>query len=362
MRIENLFIKNFRGIAECKVELNQGFNVLIGSNSSGKTSVIKALNWLLNPFMQPIINNSIPYGIQATSENSIIVEADFSFDAEDYVEMKSMLANNKSISAALPAKIPDELRFKYTKYGTVRKGNIANIQQNMVFSDLSNTAYQHLIGWAAQKAQSSTLIYFHGFEQSWDVNGFQNFIPTSQVNSININQPNQLILYIKSIILKLKDEEPENFNSFKEKILSSQSLIKEFDADFNIRTGRAEIWVKYSESDFKRPLENEGLGFQEYIYLLVLILLYPNKLIVMDEGLVHMHRELLRNFITSITDTNFQILMTSHVRELVQILDYSNLIYCSNKNGKIEVQNFSSIDDLKAVYTELGYLDESNLA
>jgi len=43
MHITNLKIRNFRAIENLELNLNEGLNVLIGENNSGKTSVIDLL-------------------------------------------------------------------------------------------------------------------------------------------------------------------------------------------------------------------------------------------------------------------------------------------------------------------------------
>ena len=44
MRIDTLHIRNFRGFAEAQFEFNPQFNLLVGENASGKTSVLDALS------------------------------------------------------------------------------------------------------------------------------------------------------------------------------------------------------------------------------------------------------------------------------------------------------------------------------
>ena len=44
MRLEQVVIRNFKGIEECTIELNAGFNLLIGDNGYGKTSILEAVS------------------------------------------------------------------------------------------------------------------------------------------------------------------------------------------------------------------------------------------------------------------------------------------------------------------------------
>lgn len=51
MKLKQVTIKNFKGIEECSIELEPGFNLLIGDNGYGKTSVLEALSVGLGGFL-----------------------------------------------------------------------------------------------------------------------------------------------------------------------------------------------------------------------------------------------------------------------------------------------------------------------
>lgn len=43
MRIDHLTLTNFKGFASTEIELNSGFNLFVGDNATGKTSILDAL-------------------------------------------------------------------------------------------------------------------------------------------------------------------------------------------------------------------------------------------------------------------------------------------------------------------------------
>lgn len=51
MRIDKLTVKNFRGFAEQSFEFNKQFNILIGDNATGKTSILDALSIAMGSFL-----------------------------------------------------------------------------------------------------------------------------------------------------------------------------------------------------------------------------------------------------------------------------------------------------------------------
>jgi putative ATP-dependent endonuclease of OLD family len=46
--LKNLSIKNFKCIKEASIDLNEGVNILIGENNSGKTAILDALRICLS--------------------------------------------------------------------------------------------------------------------------------------------------------------------------------------------------------------------------------------------------------------------------------------------------------------------------
>ncbi len=52
MHIINLKINNFRGIKEAILDFEPGLNFLIGANNIGKSTILIAINYLLNPYIQ----------------------------------------------------------------------------------------------------------------------------------------------------------------------------------------------------------------------------------------------------------------------------------------------------------------------
>ena len=46
--ISKISIKNFKKFEECEFEFNQSLNVIIGENAAGKSSILQAINIVLN--------------------------------------------------------------------------------------------------------------------------------------------------------------------------------------------------------------------------------------------------------------------------------------------------------------------------
>ena len=54
MFLKQVEIENFKGHVNCKLKLTSGFNLLIGDNGMGKTSILEAISVALGAFIAGI--------------------------------------------------------------------------------------------------------------------------------------------------------------------------------------------------------------------------------------------------------------------------------------------------------------------
>lgn len=73
MRIDKLHIQNYRGFKEVTFQLNPHFNVFIGDNGAGKTSVLDACKIMMSGFLQGI-NKYARYSIDDKSIRRVLLE------------------------------------------------------------------------------------------------------------------------------------------------------------------------------------------------------------------------------------------------------------------------------------------------
>src|SRR3989304_6565088 len=52
MYIKNIIISNFRSLNSAKISLQPGLNILIGPNNVGKSTILSAIDLVLNPNLQ----------------------------------------------------------------------------------------------------------------------------------------------------------------------------------------------------------------------------------------------------------------------------------------------------------------------
>lgn len=72
MKLQSITISNFKAIARAELELHPSFNVLVGANGSGKSSVLQALHWMLQSARNPVVAPGPPGKASTLSEKDAI--------------------------------------------------------------------------------------------------------------------------------------------------------------------------------------------------------------------------------------------------------------------------------------------------
>jgi len=152
-----------------------------------------------------------------------------------------------------------------------------------------------------------------------------------------------------------KQRDISDFNKIKNEVLNAYTEMSDFDVEFDVRRAQIQIYFKASGSDIKIPLENEGKGIKEFFYLLLTLKNFTDLVILKDEALTHLHKSLLNDFISAIGDLKYQMITTSHIKELINALNFGNIIVCRKLDNKATVTNLTQNDDMDKVLEELGY-------
>lgn len=82
MKIKQLYLKNFRGYSECIIPFNSDFNVIIGKNDIGKSTILEALEIFFNNEVTPISVEDL--NVKAT-EKSITIGVSFEVDVDEEI-------------------------------------------------------------------------------------------------------------------------------------------------------------------------------------------------------------------------------------------------------------------------------------
>ena len=157
------------------------------------------------------------------------------------------------------------------------------------------------------------------------------------------------------MLYDIKQESSEEFNAIKKEILTAYAEISDMDIEYDPKRAQVQIYFKRPDSNIKIPLESEGWGIREFFYLLLTLRNFSDMVILKDEALTHMHKSLLHDFLIAINDLEYQMITTSHIKELIKTLDFSNIVICRKCNSIATVKNLMQVDEIDTLLDELGY-------
>jgi predicted ATP-binding protein involved in virulence len=165
MRIDRLKIQNFKGFESFEIDLDPHFNLLVGDNASGKTSVLDALSILLDSWVLGIKGNEKGGGI--SSKQAHLVE--------------TVHADSFSFAPRFPVRIEAEglvmgENLSWARERVGEEGNTKYVDAKRVY----NLAKEALRKVTDQEDVSLPLICSYGTERRWYETAHRTKHPTGE--------------------------------------------------------------------------------------------------------------------------------------------------------------------------------------
>ena len=355
MFLKRLKLKNYRLFSDVDISFQRGMNVLIGKNSTGKSTVLEAVNFLLNNNNANIpADEIIPYDKRDQQTVQSRVDGFFEMSDIEKDNICSILTNDNDIEQIKNSHI--EIYFSKIIYKSGRTVRVnPNVQVNGNSISRNTNLLTKVINLLLPKLQTSNVLKINDIE----MNDLLPMRPLNELANLVSQQSAYLNQYLRNTLYDIKQSSIDEFNKIKNEIMKAYTEISDMDVEFDAKRAQVQIYFKTISNDVKIPLESEGWGIREFFYLLLTLRNYPDTIILKDEALTHLHKALLNDFIISIDGLEYQMLTTSHIKELIRSLDFGNLIICRKCDGVTTVKNLMESDEINKVFDELGYSIES---
>ena len=366
MHLKRLRLKNYRLFEEIDVTFQKGMNVLIGKNNTGKSVILEAIDLLHSVANDSVLfEEIIPYDLRGMKSIMSSIEGSFVMTDSEKENICSILENTDYKDLVRNS----HLEIIYTKH-IIKSGEAPvavtpqfTSNKNGVSKD--NELFNQVLGFLLPKFQSGNSLKIidaesYGAEPSLLSTGQLSQIFQSKTLLPNLPWlPSQVYLnqYLRSKLYEVKQANSGEFGKIKNDMLKAYSKTEDMDIEFNSNIGQIQVYFKKEGSNCKRPLEGESRGIREFFYLLLTLHKFPDSVIFEDEAFTHLHKALLNEFILAIEGLKYQMITTSHIKELIDSLDCANVIVCrkENENGKATAKNLMSLEDRVKALAELGY-------
>ncbi len=313
--IKKVHLKGFKSIKDLEVTLNNGLNIIIGPNGSGKTNFVDFLSALLKlnsiiksnqPYFSSIIFQSekIEFKVEKVYEKKLRTE---DFEGEDEVKVTYLVENDDEfsnglifskkyklkISRLLPLKIPFTTPKEFESYMLSELGQL-------YVEKTSNTIVENIL----------TTIFENDFID-FAINFLENNSSFSEPDVINV--------------LKIKNSLIENLNKFSpiKNIKLSKGLTFYSDNNsFNINYLMLEFYVNNSWWSWANLSDGT-----KRIFHIISEINHSNGIIFLEEPENGIHPDqlfLLMDFIKEQSKQK-QIIITTHSPEVLNILEKDEL-------------------------------------
>jgi len=352
MYLKRLRLKNYRLLPDVDISFQYGMNVLIGKNSTGKSTILEAIDFLLSSNNANIpAEEIIPYNKRNEQNVQVRVEGSFEMSNIDKDNICFILTNENERELIRKS----DLEIVFTKYIRKTKKDtqiLSNIQTNgngiADNPNLLNIAVNSLL----PRLQTNNVLRIIDQEKDTDI---QPLRPLNELRQLAPHNSSLLNQYLCNMLFDIKQRNIDEFNSIKKEVITAYSEMADMDVEYDPKRAQVQIYFMKPKSDIKIPLESEGWGIREFFYLLLTLRNFPDTVILKDEALTHMHKSLLSDFILAIDGLEYQMITTSHIKELIKTLDFASIIICRKCDGKATVENLMQSEEVDKLLDELGY-------
>jgi predicted ATP-dependent endonuclease of OLD family len=116
---------------------------------------------------------------------------------------------------------------------------------------------------------------------------------------------------------------------------------------------QSELYMFFKENGIDRELFWSGHGFQVWLQLLTYLIKLGNvETLVLDEPDIYLHSDLQKKLVALCKDHSNQVIIASHAVDIIEEVEPDDII-CIDKDQKI-AQKLASIDEVQTVLTGLG--------
>jgi putative ATP-dependent endonuclease of OLD family len=393
MYIKELRIKGYRSIKDLKLNFNEGVNVLIGKNNTGKTSIIDALRLCLSSFNWLDNRNGVRFDI----------DKDFYIDTEsqnDYYKKETLF----TLIFDLPNFEKLATKHQRKELGKIKKDDKKDKFKETILFDHKASYLQigkllengkiefrinirFYIDTINEKRKLKKEVWFGDDKTNRISSHFWELLRVIYLRPLRdaiseLRPPSKKIGEYFDLLCPKNNEKKELAKSIKETFKNNQEwfdlrekgckCIKKSLGDLSINEKQGELLIEFLPFDFKKivsslnmqiqknsnffDLEQNGLGFNNLIYTAtVLATLDIDKdsekdesfFLLIEEPEAHLHPQSQNQFfehLNSLSNRGYQVFITSHSPTLTAKSDLDNLIVLQELNNKIKACHISKFD------------------
>lgn len=356
--VKSVKLQNFKKFTDSNFDFSSELNVLIGENDAGKSTILKAIDIVLNQSGVDDRRNRNSYGIFMNSEK-----------AKKFIEGSQTVLDLPEIKIEVYLELNSQMPQMNYFYGenNSKKKELFGVAFKFSFDDQFSDDFNQL----KSQSQGFDFVPFEFFTAKWETFAGQRysfrknplksiFIDTDKVNGDSFSSYTNQLFYAlkKSQQNKLSIRLKETINVAKKFF----NVVKSDDAKLGIDSSRLkvqDVLDVFSTDGTDIPLRDMGSGTENIIKTELAMNKTEAQLILVEEPENHLSFTLARQQIErikSFANQKHQLILTTHDPLIVSRLNLKNIKWL---NTDRKLRSFSEIDTDTANFFER--LDNLNL-
>lgn len=330
--ISNLTIQGYKKFEYIEIEFNKGKNILVGENEAGKSTILEAINIVLNQkhraqdkyIIKEMLNTNNIAKFEANSIAANLPQIRIGLDLildDSCINKVEYFGENNIDSDCEKFGILFECKFDEEEYGDMLKAEIENGEIPLEYYKLSWTTYQGSPYKVMKKPLKSILVNTATADSD---NSFNYYNKTLFKNKYE----NDVIMHAK--------------NTFRDKLNRSFDEISLEKIDDNRRFGinhkKVILDGIISVYEGEIPLEQKGSGMENLIKTEIALDKQKSNIdvVLIEEPENHLSHGNLLNMINEIENqvSEAQLIITTHNNLIASRLDLRNIIWISEEKSK----------------------------
>ncbi len=342
MKIHSIEISNFKAIARATMDLHPTFNVLVGSNGSGKSSVLQALHWMLQSGRNQVVKPGVPGKASTLSEKDAIFMPSAEYQSAGHGADYGNFKSNPQLDLRIVAiddddtEIEAELWLKAARNEGISVHVPANNQFVGFMRDRRREISAYIPGLAGiplvEEKRSQLIV--HRSAAAGDANTvLRNMLDLLRKQDVNGRSG---LDFVSELVAR---------------VMGDFALKVEFEDERHARVVATFRVGEMGTSGDKlyRPLELAGIGYLQVLQIFCYLVYFRPALLLVDEPDAHLYpiaqERLVEVLHEAAEQFDSQVILTTHSPSIVRALPQSSRVIWM-KDGKVEPSGDSAARQL----------------
>lgn len=331
MKLKSVEISNFKAIDRAKLDLHPTFNVLVGSNGSGKSSVLQALHWMLQSARNPVVKPETTGKASTLSEKDAIYMPSPEYRSAGHGGDYGNFNNNPQLDLRIVAADDDgnELETAMWLKAARNEGISVHVPANNQFTAAVRDRKREISAYIPGVAgiplieEKRSKLVVHRSAAAGDAN-----------------------MVLRNMLHLLRSETIDGQNGLDfvsdlvARVMGDFSLKVDFDDEKHTRVvATFKVGEMGASGDRSyRPLELAGIGYLQVLQIFCYLVYYRPVLLLVDEPDAHLYpiaQERLVEVLGEVAAAcGSQVLLTTHSPSIVRALPKASRVIWM-KDGKV---------------------------